>query len=37
MGDSQGGEAQLSPLGEPGVHTPGEVRKLIILAYLRAV
>ncbi|OGT08764.1 MAG: hypothetical protein A2V89_00200 [Gammaproteobacteria bacterium RBG_16_37_9] len=29
MGDYQGGEAQLSPLGEPGVHTPGEVKKLI--------
>ena len=29
MGDYQGGEAPLSPLGEPGVHTPGEVKKLI--------
>jgi len=29
MGDYQGGEAQLSPLGKPGVHTPGEVKKLI--------
>jgi len=29
MGDCQGQEAQLSPLGEPGVHTPDEVKKLI--------
>jgi glycine dehydrogenase subunit 1 len=30
MGDCQGGEAQLSPLDKPGVHTPGAVKKLII-------
>ena len=29
MGDYQGGEAQLSPLGESGVHTPDEVKNLI--------
>ena len=30
MGDYQGGEAELSPLGKPGVHTPGAVKKLIL-------
>jgi hypothetical protein len=29
MGVCQGEEAKLRPLGEPGVHTPGEVKNLI--------
>lgn len=29
MGNCQGGEAQLSPLDKPGVHTPGAVKNLI--------